>query len=56
MPNCFKSVELMMHLYSVLLCIAVHPKRFTITCGVSPQPPPVCSELFKMATKAKCAV
>ncbi len=30
----------MMHLYSALLCIAVHPKRFT---GVSPQPPPVCS-------------
>ncbi len=32
----------MMHLYSALLCIAVHPKRFTMW-GVSPQPPPVCS-------------
>ncbi len=36
--------EWMMHLYSALLCIAVHPKRFTIMWGgVSPQPPPVCS-------------
>ncbi len=36
--------ELMMHLYRALLCIAVHPKRFTIMGGrVSPQPPPVCS-------------
>ncbi len=25
--------ELMMHLYSALLCIAVHPKRFSIMCG-----------------------
>ncbi len=37
----------MMHLYIALLCIAVHPKRFTIMWrgggGVSPQPPPVCS-------------
>ncbi len=36
----------MMHLYSVLLCIVVHPKRFTIMGGgggISPQPPPVCS-------------
>ncbi len=32
----------MMHLYSVL-CTAVHPKRFTIMWGGSPQPPPVCS-------------
>ncbi len=24
--------KLMMHLYSALLCISVHPKRFTITC------------------------
>ncbi len=24
--------ERMMHLYSALLCIAVHPKRFTIMC------------------------
>ncbi len=24
--------EWMMHLYSALLCIAVHPKRFTIMC------------------------
>ncbi len=43
----------MMHLYSALLCIDVHPKRFTIMCvcvcvcvgggggGFSPQPPPV---------------
>ncbi len=34
----------MMDLYSTLLCIAVHPKRFTIMWGgggVSPQPPPV---------------
>ncbi len=35
--------EWMMHLYSALLCIAVHPKHFTIMWGVSPQPPPVCS-------------
>ncbi len=35
----------MMHLYSTVLCIAVHPKNFTIMWGggVSPQPPPVCS-------------
>ncbi len=36
----------MMHLYSALLRIAVHPKHFTIMWGgggVSPQPPPVCS-------------
>ncbi len=35
--------EWMMHVYSALLCIAVHPKRFTIMWGggVSPQPPPV---------------
>ncbi len=36
----------MMHLYSALLCIVVHPKHFTIMWGgggVSPQPPPVCS-------------
>ncbi len=33
----------MRHLYSALLCIVVHPKRFTIMWGVSPQPPPVCS-------------
>ncbi len=36
-----------MHLYSILLCIAVHPKHFTIMWwgggGVSPQTPPVCS-------------
>ncbi len=31
----------MKHLYSALLCIVVHPKRFTIMWGVSPQPPPV---------------
>ncbi len=30
--------EWMMHLYRALLCIAVHPKRFTIMVGgVSPQ-------------------
>ncbi len=33
----------MMHLSGALLCIAVHPKRFTITRGVSPQTPPFCS-------------
>ncbi len=39
----------MKHVYSALLCIVVHPKRFTIMLGVgggrwvSPQPPPVCS-------------
>ncbi len=43
--------EWMMHIYSALLCIAVHPKRFTIMCvwgggGVSPHPPPVCSMLL----------
>ncbi len=32
-----------MNEYSALLCIAVHPKHFTIGGGVSPQPPPVCS-------------
>ncbi len=48
----------MMHLYSALLCIAVHPKRFTIMCvcvcggGVSPQPPPVCSIHLDDATAA----
>ncbi len=33
----------MIHLCITLLCIAVHPKCFTIMWGVSPQPPPVCS-------------
>ncbi len=34
----------MMHLYSAVLCIVVHPKHFTIIWGVvSPHPPPVCS-------------
>ncbi len=28
---------------ALLLCIAIHPKHFTIMWGVSPQPPPVCS-------------
>ncbi len=44
----------MMHLYSALLCIAVHPKRFTIMWGwgVSPQPPPVCSIHLDDATAA----
>ncbi len=31
----------MRHLYSVLLCIAIHPKCFTIIWAISPQPPPV---------------
>ncbi len=40
--------EWLVHLYITLLCIAVHPKRFTIMGGewvllVSSQPPPVCS-------------
>ncbi len=36
------------------LCIAVHPKRFTIMGGggVSPQPPPVCSIHLDDATAA----
>ncbi len=44
----------MMHLYSTFLCIAVHPKRFTIMWGggVSPQPPPVCSIHLDDATAA----
>ncbi len=41
----------MMHLYSTL-CIAVHPKRFTIMWGVSPQSPPVCSIHLDDATAA----
>ncbi len=44
--------EWMMHLYSAFLCIAVHPKRFTIMWGVSPQPPPVCSIHLDDATAA----
>ncbi len=31
-----------MHLYRALLCIVVHPMRFTIMGGGSPEPPPVC--------------
>ncbi len=43
----------MMHLYSALLCIAVHPKHFTIMWGgVSPQPPPVYSIHLDNATAA----
>ncbi len=42
----------MMHLYGALLCIVVHPKRFTIMGGVSPQPPPVCSIHMDDATAA----
>ncbi len=47
----------MMHLYSTLLCIAVHSKHFTIMWGVggggvSPQPPPVCSIHLDDATAA----
>ncbi len=30
---CLQTHEWMMHLYSALLCIAIHPKRFTITWG-----------------------
>ncbi len=48
-----------MHLFSALLCIAVHPKHFTIMWGggggggmVSPQPPPVCSIHLDDATAA----
>ncbi len=41
-----------MHLYRALLCIALQPKRFTITWGVSPQPPPVCSIHLDDATAA----
>ncbi len=41
-----------MHLYSALLCIAVHPKHFTIMWRVSPQPPPVCSIHLDDATAA----
>ncbi len=47
--------EWMMHLYSTFLCIAVHPKNFTIMWwggGVSPQPPPVCSIHLDDATAA----
>ncbi len=45
----------MMHLYSAVLCIAVHPKHFTIMWGgggVSPQPPPVSSIHLADATAA----
>ncbi len=43
-----------MQLYSDLLCIAVHPKRFTVIWGggVSPQPSPVCSIHLDDATAA----
>ncbi len=44
--------EWMMHLYSALLCIVVHPKHFTIMWGVSPQLPPVCSIHLDDATAA----
>ncbi len=33
MAPCAKRAEWMMHLYSTLLCITVHPKRFTIMWG-----------------------
>ncbi len=45
----------MMHLYSALLCIVVHPKLFNhvgVGWGVSPQPPPVCSIHLDDATAA----
>ncbi len=35
--------ECIMHLCIALLCIVVHPKRFTIMWGVSPQLPPQCA-------------
>jgi len=43
-----------MHLYSALLCIAIHPKCFTMVCvcGVFPQPPPVCGIHLDDATAA----
>ncbi len=44
--------EWMRHLYSALLCMVVHPKRFTIMWGFSPQPPPVCSIHLDDATAA----
>ncbi len=45
--------EWMIHLCSTLLCIAVHPKHFTIICvRVSSQPPPVCSIHLDDATAA----
>ncbi len=39
---------------ALLLCIAIHPKRFTIMRGggFSPQPPPVCSIHLDDATAA----
>ncbi len=37
---------------ALLLCIAIHPKHFTIMWGVSPQPPPVCSIHLDDATAA----
>ncbi len=47
------SNEWMMHLYSALLCIAVHTKHFTIMWGGgSLQPPPVCSIHLDDATAA----
>ncbi len=50
---CHLFYEWMMHLYSSLLCIVVHPKCFTIMGGgVSPQPPPVCSIHLDDATAA----
>ncbi len=36
----------------LLLCIAIHPKLFTIMWGVSPPPPPVCSIHLDDATAA----
>ncbi len=50
--------EWMVHLYIALLCIVVHPRRFTIMGGggggggVSPQPPAVCSIHLNNATAA----
>ncbi len=45
--------EWMMHLYSALLYIAVHQKRFTIMWGGgSTQPPPMCSIHLDDATAA----
>ncbi len=47
-----------MHLYSALLCIVVHPNRFTVMGGggVSPQPSPVCSIHLDDAMTARAPV
>ncbi len=52
MNTCEWMNEWMRHLYSALLCMVVHPKRFTIIWGGSLQPPPVCSIHLDDATAA----